>query len=114
MAGGGAKDRSTKQVQAKVVENIDKPALQGFVVANTSLDVQVYTDEAAAYRRMPWAHEFIREFQNCVRKALDSDLVFQALGNGCQQRVGDDFSRTGVTTLQHDQNRRTDGLQTRP
>ena len=107
----GAKDRSTKQVQAKVVENIDKPTLQGFVVANTSPHAKVYTDEATAYERMPRANEFVREFQNCAREALDSDPALRVLGNGCQQRDGDDFSGTGVATLQHNQNRRTDGLQ---
>ncbi len=37
------------------------------------------------------AHEFVREFQNCVREAVDSDPALRVLGNGCKQRIGDDF-----------------------
>ncbi len=37
------------------------------------------------------AYEFVREFQNCAREALDSDPAVRVLGNGCQQPIGDDF-----------------------
>ncbi len=57
----GAKDRETNQVRAAVVENTDKPTLQGFVRENTAPGATVYTDEAAAYKGMD---EFIHEAVN--------------------------------------------------
>ena len=42
------------------------------------------------------AHKFVREFQNCVREALDSDPAIRVLEHGCQQPIGDDLSGTGV------------------
>ena len=56
----GAKDRATKQVRAQVVTNTDKPTLQGFVVEHTAPDATVYTDEAAAYEGLPFAHEAVK------------------------------------------------------
>ncbi len=56
----GVKDRETKQVRAKVVENTDKPTLQGFVVEHTSPGATVYTDEASAYEGLPFKHETVR------------------------------------------------------
>ena len=49
----GAKDRSTGEVRARVVNKVDARTLQGFVVENTQLGAKVYTDEHAAYRGMP-------------------------------------------------------------
>ena len=56
----GVKDRSTKQVRAKVVRTTDKPTLQGFVVRNSSPDAIVYTDEAAAYEGLPMLHDSVK------------------------------------------------------
>ncbi len=45
----GAKDRTTKQVRAQVVEYTDKPTLQGFVGEHAAPEATVYTDESASY-----------------------------------------------------------------
>ena len=57
----GAKDRATNEVRAEVVEGTDAPTLQGFV-ADHAADpgATVYTDEAAAYKGMPFKHESVR------------------------------------------------------
>lgn len=60
VAVAGVKDRETKQVRAQVVEHIDKQTLQGFVVANTTADAQVYTDDASAYEGMPRTHDTVK------------------------------------------------------
>lgn len=56
----GAKDRATKQVAARVVENTDKPTLQGFVIDHAAPDATVYTDEASAYEGMPFEHGAVK------------------------------------------------------
>ena len=56
----GAKDRATKRVRAKVVENTDKPTLHGFVAAAVPPISTVYTDEAAAYEGIPNPHETVK------------------------------------------------------
>ena len=56
----GAKDRTTKQVRAQVVENTDKPTLQGFVTVHAAPDATVYTDEASAYEGLPMPHEAVK------------------------------------------------------
>ena len=52
----GAKDRKTNKVRAKVVKDTDKPTLQGFVSENAAPGATVYTDNALAYRGMPYDH----------------------------------------------------------
>ena len=49
----GAKDRSTGQVSASVVEGTDKATLQPFVISHTRPGSVVYTDEHGAYRGIP-------------------------------------------------------------
>ena len=56
----GAKDRATNEVRAEVVEGTDAKTLQGFVVDHANPDATVYTDEAAAYKGMPFKHESVR------------------------------------------------------
>ena len=56
----GIKDRETKQVRAKVVTSTDKPTLQGFVVEHTAPGATVYTDEATAYKGLPFNHEAVK------------------------------------------------------
>ena len=56
----GAKDRATNEVRAEVVEGTDAKTLQGFVVDHADPDATVYTDEAAAYKGMPFKHESVR------------------------------------------------------
>ena len=45
-----AKDRRTKRVVARVIDETDKPTLQGFVDEHASPDAKLYTDDATAYR----------------------------------------------------------------
>ena len=56
----GAKDRKTNKVRAKVVEATDAKTLQKFVADNAAKGATVYTDDAAAYKGMPFYHESIR------------------------------------------------------
>ena len=56
----GAKDRATNQVRAEVVEGTDAETLQGFVTDHAAPGATVYTDEAAAYKGMPFEHESVR------------------------------------------------------
>ena len=56
----GAKDRATNEVRAEVVQATDAKTLQGFVADHAAPDAIVYTDEAAAYKGMPFKHESVR------------------------------------------------------
>ena len=56
----GAKDRATKKVAAKVVEDTDKATLQGFVADNAEPSATVYTDDAVAYEGIPNPHESVK------------------------------------------------------
>ena len=55
----GAKDRDTNQVSAAVIERTNKPTLHAFIAERTAPGATVYTDEAAAYRGMPFRHESV-------------------------------------------------------
>ena len=52
----GAKDRKTNKIKAAVVKVTDAKTLQGFVIATTLAGATVYTDDAAAYKGMPFEH----------------------------------------------------------
>ena len=56
----GAKDRKTNKVKAKVVENTDAKTLQKFVADSAADGATVFTDDAAAYKGMPFEHESVR------------------------------------------------------
>ena len=56
----GAKDRKTNKVKAKVVENTDAKTLQKFVADSAADGATVYTDDAKAYKGMPFDHESVR------------------------------------------------------
>ena len=59
----GAKDRKTNKIKAKVVENTDAKTLQKFVADNAdnaAEGAKVFTDDAAAYKGMPFEHESVR------------------------------------------------------
>ena len=56
----GAKDRETNKVKAKVVKATDAKTLQGFVLAAAIAGATVYTDDAAAYKGMPFEHETVK------------------------------------------------------
>ncbi len=55
----GVKDRATNEVDASVVERTDGPTLREFVHQRTEPTATVYTDEAAAYRRLNRYHEAV-------------------------------------------------------
>ena len=52
----GAKDRATNEVRAQVVQRADKATLQGFVGETAQTGATVYTDEASAYKGIPYRH----------------------------------------------------------
>ena len=56
----GAKDRKTNKIKAKVVENTDAKTLQKFVADNAAEGAKVITDDAAAYKGMPFEHASVR------------------------------------------------------
>ena len=56
----GVKDRPTNEIRASVVEGRDAETLQGFVADHAAPDAIVYTDEAAAYKGMPFDHVSVR------------------------------------------------------
>ena len=56
----GAKDRKTNKVRAMVVKATDAKTLQGFVFATALAGATVYTDDAAAYKGMPFDHASVR------------------------------------------------------
>jgi len=55
----GLKDRATNHVRADVVDHTDAATLQGFVLAHTGADATVYSDDAPAYRGLPF-HQAIK------------------------------------------------------
>ena len=56
----GVWDRATGRVNTEVVESTDKGTLQDFVMRHTAQTTKLYTDEAAAYQRLPRPHETVR------------------------------------------------------
>ena len=56
----GAKDRKTNKIKAAVVKATDAKTLQSFVVATALAGATVYTDDAAAYKGIPFDHESVR------------------------------------------------------
>ena len=56
----GAKDRETNRVAAKAVTRIDKDTLQRFVKDHVAEGATVYTDEAAAYKGVPYRHAAVK------------------------------------------------------
>ena len=55
----GARDRATNSVSAQTVPSTTKDTLQGFVASRAAPGATVYTDEAGAYRGMPFDHETV-------------------------------------------------------
>ena len=56
----GAKDRKTNKVRAKVVKETESETLQEFVIDVAETGATVYTDDAAAYKGIPYDHESVR------------------------------------------------------
>ena len=108
----GAKDRETKKVKAKVIENTDAETLQKFVVDHAAEGATVYTDDASAYKGMPYDHESVRhsvgEFVNGMAHTNGIESFWAMLKRGYQgtyhkispkhlQRYVDEFSgRHGI------------------
>ncbi len=55
----GAKDRRTKKVAARAVENTDRETLHGFIDDHAEPGTTVYTDDAKAYKGMPFDHHAV-------------------------------------------------------
>ena len=56
----GAKDRKTNKVRAKVTEKTDAKTLQKFVADTAANGARVFTDDAGAYKGMPFDHASVR------------------------------------------------------
>ena len=67
----GAKDRTTKQVAAKVVASTDKGTLQGFVKDHAAKGATVYTDDASAYETLPFDHDSV---QHSLQESVKGDV----------------------------------------
>ena len=48
----GVKERETKQVKAKVIKDIKRPTLNGFIGENVELESTVYTDGLSSYENL--------------------------------------------------------------
>ena len=103
----GAKDRVTNAVSAVVVDNTDAETLQGFVADRTAPDATVYTDEAKAYKGIPYDHESVRHsvgeyvVEDCHTNGIESFWsmlkrahkgTFHKLSPKHLQRYVDEFS----------------------
>ncbi len=55
----GLRDRATGQVASAVIPDSKKATLQGFVLARTTPETTVYTDEFGSYVGLPRSHETI-------------------------------------------------------
>ena len=57
----GVKDRETKKVKARGINNTQKPTLHGFIGENVEEGSKVYTDDFKSYRNLEgYEHEFVR------------------------------------------------------
>ena len=56
----GVKDRDSNRVAVKVVESTDALTLQAFVATHAEPGATVYTDDAAAYKGLPYPHETVK------------------------------------------------------
>ncbi|MDE0265034.1 MAG: IS1595 family transposase [Bryobacterales bacterium] len=56
----GAKDRKTKKVAAKVVDSTDAATLHEFVAETADPSATVYTDDAKAYKSLPFDHDTVK------------------------------------------------------
>ena len=55
----GIKDSASNQVTARKIDATDADTLQGFVADHAAPGATVYTDEASAYKGMPFDHEAV-------------------------------------------------------
>ena len=82
----GAKDRKTNKVRAKVVEETDSETLQEFVIDVAETGATVYTDDASAYKGIPFDHESVRhsvgEFVRDMAHTNDIESFWALLKRG--------------------------------
>ncbi len=72
----GLKDRASNEVHAKAVQEVDANTLQGFIVEHTDWQAQVYTDDALAYRSLPFKHETVKHsIKEYVRKQAHTNGI---------------------------------------
>ncbi len=74
----GAKDRATGRVNARVIDNVRKETLQGFVGDRVEVGSLVYTDDLPSYRGMPWHHH------EAVKHSVGEYVRDQAHTNGIE------------------------------
>ena len=60
VAVAGARDRATGKVNAVVVSDTKTKTLQDFVIENAAKGADVYTDDLAAYKNIPFNHEVVK------------------------------------------------------
>ena len=60
----GARDRETGKVAAVVASDTKAATLRGFVVDNAAPDAEIYHDDAAAYRDLPFNHSAVKHSIN--------------------------------------------------
>ena len=56
----GARDRKTNKVRAMVAKATDAKTLQSFVLVTALAGATIYTDEASAYKGIPFNHQSVR------------------------------------------------------
>ena len=56
----GARDQKTGKVSASVVRDTKTKTLQDFVTENVAKDADVYTDDAASYKNIPFNHRVVK------------------------------------------------------
>ncbi len=65
----GMLDRTTRQMRAQVVPNVQRDTLQAEVLKNVKYGTKVYTDDAVAYDKLHWrfVHEVVNKTESYVR-----------------------------------------------
>ena len=71
----GVKDRATKKIQAKVVEDTTSETIQGFVQENIQPGATVYTDDATAYEGFPNRESVKHSLYEYVRGPIHTNGV---------------------------------------
>ena len=56
----GMKDRASNDVHAEAVQHTDAATLQGFIADHAAVDATVFTDDAGAYKNLPFTHESVK------------------------------------------------------
>lgn len=71
----GIKDRATKQVAARVVDQTNRRTLQGFVDDHADPDAKMYTDDATPYRGAARPHETVNHSAQEYVRYLEGETV---------------------------------------